>query len=154
MPGLCVRREELSEGDGEGFQVGALVVELSRGGGDFFYDEGVAGDSGCGSVDAGVVARWEFPDDGWSFGLNGVNDDFGDGLSFFRGDEDDLLKQVLWIVALDQRHDERGIRFGKEIADGYAGALALMRVFPELPVVRGDIEGRQDFPMILFDSRS
>ena len=46
----CVEASRLLEGDGEGFQVGALVVELGRGGGDFFYNEGVAGDAGFASV--------------------------------------------------------------------------------------------------------
>jgi hypothetical protein len=75
----------LLEGDGKGFQIGALVIELGCGRGDLFYDEGVSRDGGSGSVDSGVVTRGEFPYGRQGCGLNGVDDDLGDGLTFFRG---------------------------------------------------------------------
>ena len=64
-----------------------MVVKLAGGGGDLLVDDGVAGDSCLGSVDAGIVAGREPPDYGWGGGLGGRNDDFGDGLVLLFGDE-------------------------------------------------------------------
>jgi len=134
--------------------VAAFVIELLCCGGDFFVDEGVAGEVDSGSVDSGIVAWSESPYYGGSCHLHRIDDDFGDGLAFLFCQQHHFFKQVLRVVALDERDDEGGVGPGKEVADGDAGALALMRVLPELPVVCGDIEGRQDLPVVLFDRRS
>ena len=100
------------------------------------------------------MAWGQLPYEGGGGDLCWIDDDLGDGLALLLGEQDYFFEQILWIVSLDERHDERGVGLWKKVADRYAGALALMRVFPELPVVCGDIEGREDLPMVLLDSRS
>jgi len=138
-------------GDWEGFEIAALIVELCGGGGDLFVDEGVPRDGGSLSVDSGVMAGRELPDYGQAGRLYGVDDDLGDQLALLFSEEHDFFEEVLWVVTLDEGNDERGISFRVEVADGYAGALTLVGVLPELPIVCGEIEGREDLPVILLD---
>ncbi len=60
------------------------------------------------SVDCGVVAGRKFPNDGWSRDLCGRDDDLGEGLSFFEGEEDYFFEDVFWIVAEGEGDDVGG----------------------------------------------
>ena len=106
------------------------------------------------AVHSSVMAWRQLPYQGGAGDLCWIDDDLGDGLALLLGQEYYFFEKIFWIFTLDESYDERGVGLGKEVADCDTGALALMRVFPELPVVGGDIEGRQDLPMVLLDSRS
>ena len=99
------------------------------------------------------MAWGKLPHDGQGRGLCRVDDDFCEGLTLLQGNQDDLFEQVFWIVALDEGDDEGRVRLGIEVADCYAGALTLMRIFPDLPLGRGEIEGGQNLPVVLLDGR-
>ena len=98
------------------------------------------------------MARLKFPDYRERCGLCGVDDDLGDGLVLLIGDQHHLFEQVFGVIALDESNDVGRVSFWIEIAYRHAGALALMRVLPELPISGGKVEGRQNLPMILLDS--
>ncbi len=81
------------------------------------------------------MAWRQLPYEGGAGDLCWIDYDLGDCLALLLGQQHYLFQQILWIIALDERHDEGGIRLWKEVADRHAGALTLMRVLPELPVV-------------------